>query len=76
MPRRRRLMGYAARLRVIRAAHGTSDVLPGDFVRLVAGSRLGLVESISGDHAVVSDLGRPGHKEILPCCILKRAVTE
>jgi hypothetical protein len=53
---------------------GTGDVLPGDFVRLISGSRLGLVESISGDHALVSDLSRPGHKEILPSCILMRAV--
>jgi hypothetical protein len=67
-------MSYAARLRLRRAVHGTGDVLPGDFVRLVSGSGLGVVNSIDGDHAVVSDLRRPGHREILPACILMRVV--
>jgi hypothetical protein len=67
-------MGYAARIRLHMAAHGAGDVLPGDFVRLVSGSGLGVVNSIEGDHAVVSDLRRPGHREILPARILMRVV--
>jgi hypothetical protein len=67
-------MSYRARLKLSTAAHGLGDVLPGDFVRLIGGSTLGLVESINGDHATVADLRKPGHREILPVSLLTRAV--
>lgn len=66
-------MTSRARLR-LRVAKGMGgDVLPGDFVRLITGSTLGLVESITGDHATVADLRKPGHREILPMSLLMRA---
>jgi hypothetical protein len=61
-----------ARLRRIAARGVCSDVLPGDFVRLITGSTLGLIESITNDHATVADLRKPGHREILPVSILMR----
>lgn len=67
-------MSYRARLNLIRARDRGGDVVIGDFVCLISGSTLGLVESIDGDHATCLDLTRPGHKEILPVSILMRAV--
>jgi hypothetical protein len=64
----------SARARLIAYRVQCGDALPGDFVRLISGSRLGLVESINGEFATVSDLARPGHKEIVPVSILMRVV--
>lgn len=68
------MASVGARRRILRAAHGCGDVLPGDFVRLISGHGLGIVNSISGDCALVSDLARPGHRDVLPIALLMRAV--
>lgn len=68
-------MSARTRARLIALRHVGGDALPGEFVRLISGSHLGIIESITGDHALVCDLSRPGHKEILPLCILMRAVS-
>jgi hypothetical protein len=68
-------MTARARLRILAARNLGGDVLPGDFVRVISGSNLGLVESISGDFATCCDLSKPGHREILPVAILMRAQT-
>lgn len=60
---------------VVQRAVG-GDVLPGDFVRLISGSCLGVVESIDNDHAVVLELprGREACKSIVPVSLLMRVV--
>jgi hypothetical protein len=68
-------MTARARLRLSLARENGGDVVCGDFVRLISGSNLGLVESISGDFATCCDLSKPGHREILPVAILMRAQT-
>ena len=68
------MMPFPSPLRASRRYQGAGDVLPGFFVRHVAGSSLGLVNSIDGDCATVSDLSRPGHREIVPCAHLIRQV--
>ncbi|MGE5563117.1 MAG: hypothetical protein ACM3ZV_07375 [Bacillota bacterium] len=49
------------------------EIIPGDFVRMWTGSPLGLVESVTGDHAVVASLGRWRERAIVPCALLTRA---
>lgn len=72
-------MGYAARLKIVQSAgtgiNPSDPELVGTFVRLITGKGLGIIESVSGDTAVVFDLGHPGMREILSCAILMRAVT-
>lgn len=58
----------------IRAAHLGGDVVTGDFVRHIARGPLGIVESISGDCALVINLSQPGFRDIVPLALLMRAV--
>lgn len=61
------------RKRMILVLSGAGDVLPGDFVRCIGRRGVGLIESITNDTALVSDLSSPGHKHLLPCKWLVRA---
>lgn len=72
-------MGYAARLRIVRASGACLDKsdpeLVGTFVRLISGKGLGIIESVTGDTATVFDTDNPGRREILPLCVLMRAMS-
>lgn len=72
MPRGRR-MSERARNRILAARDVGGDVLPGDFVRMIGGSRLLMVESIQGDTALCLDLGgRDVRREIVEVRLLVR----
>jgi hypothetical protein len=66
-------MSERIRNRILAARDIGGDVLPGDFVRLIGGSRVGMVESIQGDTALCLDLGgREVRREIVELRFLVR----
>jgi hypothetical protein len=56
--------------RTLTTRHEPEDILPGDWVRRLGFAGAGLVESVKGDHAVVT--WSKGRRDILPFAALIR----